>query len=295
VGGVKAGLAPAGDPLTLQRILGLALAPLAWLAGVSWADAPEVGSLLGVKTVLNELIAYSEMKDRFAADPAFVAPRSALLATYALCGFANFASIGIQVGGIGLMAPERRAELSRLGLLAMVGGGLASLMTAPSSARSSDAPSSRGASGAAPPYHAAMAQALLVTLEQDLPAGDALAGVQQVGHGQGAGPRDRPRRLRRPQVQGHPAVLARLGNQAALIAQLKEDGFDPSKMRVPPERWHPASEGLAVVRALIEHVDANLNDFKQPNPILRDLKAAEALLAAAEAAGVRFHFTKGER
>jgi hypothetical protein len=65
-------------------------------------------------------------------------------------------------------------------------------------------------------------------------------------------------------------------------------------MRIPPERWFTAAEGLTVLRALIEHVGANLNDFKQPNPILRDLKAAEALLAAAEKAGVRFHLTKGE-
>jgi CNT family concentrative nucleoside transporter len=122
--------APEASPLTLERIFGFVCAPFAWLAGVSWQDAPEVGSLLGVKTVLNELIAYSDMKDRFAADPAFISPRSALIATYALCGFANFASIGIQVGGIGLMAPDRRADLSRLGLLALLGGALASLMTA---------------------------------------------------------------------------------------------------------------------------------------------------------------------
>jgi len=94
------------------------------------ADAPRVGSLLGTKTVLNELLAYLDMKNQFAANPNYVSPRSALLATYALCGFANFASIGIQVGGIGQMAPGRRHELSRLGLLAMVGGGLASLMAA---------------------------------------------------------------------------------------------------------------------------------------------------------------------
>lgn len=127
---VKTHLAPPDSPLTLQRAFGVAFAPLAWLAGVSWADAPKVGSLLGVKTVLNELLAYLDMKNRFAADPNYVSPRSALLATYALCGFANFASIGIQVGGIGQMAPGRRHELSRLGLLAMVGGGLASLMGA---------------------------------------------------------------------------------------------------------------------------------------------------------------------
>ena len=83
-------------------------------------------------------------------------------------------------------------------------------------------------------------------------------------------------------------------SQAALIAQMKEEGFDPSKMRLPPEQWYPAAEGLKTVRALAEHVLANMNNFKQPNPILRDLKAAEALLAAAEAAGVRFHFTKSE-
>jgi CNT family concentrative nucleoside transporter len=128
--GVHAHVTPADQPLTLQRIFGYVFAPLAWLAGVAWPDAPEVGSLLGVKTVLNELFAYSEMKDRFAVDRNFISPRSALIATYALCGFANFASIGIQVGGIGLMAPARRSELSRLGLLAMTGGGLASLMTA---------------------------------------------------------------------------------------------------------------------------------------------------------------------
>lgn len=128
--GVASHLAPADNPLTLQRILGVVLAPLAWLSGVSWHDARPVGSLLGVKTVLNELIAYSEMRDRFAADRNFISPRSAVIAAYALCGFANFSSVGIQVGGISTMAPDRRAELSRLGLLAMFGGGLASLMTA---------------------------------------------------------------------------------------------------------------------------------------------------------------------
>jgi hypothetical protein len=75
---------------------------------------------------------------------------------------------------------------------------------------------------------------------------------------------------------------------------MKAQGFDPAKMRVPPEQWFDANEGLKTVRGLIAQVTANLNDFKQPNPILRDLKAAEALLAAAQGAGVRFHFTKGE-
>jgi hypothetical protein len=78
----------------------------------------------------------------------------------------------------------------------------------------------------------------------------------------------------------------------ALIEQLKESGFDPSKMRLPPEQWFPAADGVKTVRAVAEYVNAKLNDFKQPNPILRDLKAAEGLLAAADAAGVRVHFTK---
>jgi hypothetical protein len=81
-------------------------------------------------------------------------------------------------------------------------------------------------------------------------------------------------------------------SQAALIAQLKEEGFDPGKMRLPPEQWFPAADGLKTVRGIVGHVAANLNSFKQPNPILRDLKAAETLLAAADTAGVRFHFTK---
>ncbi|MDQ3440886.1 MAG: hypothetical protein M3478_11105, partial [Planctomycetota bacterium] len=83
--------------MTLQDLVSYPMAPLAWLCGVSWPDAREVGSLLGIKVVLNELIAYSVMKDQFAIERTFISPRSALIATYALCGFANFASIGIQV------------------------------------------------------------------------------------------------------------------------------------------------------------------------------------------------------
>jgi CNT family concentrative nucleoside transporter len=120
----------AGEPVSLQTILGWLMAPLAWLCGIPWHDARPVGSLLGIKTVLNELIAYLEMKNRFAADPNFISPRSALIALYALCGFANFASVGIQVGGISTLAPERRHDLSRIGLLAMVGGAIASFMGA---------------------------------------------------------------------------------------------------------------------------------------------------------------------
>ncbi len=114
----------------LEVLLGYVFRPLAWLVGVSWQGSGRVGSLLGVKTVLNELVAYSQMKDAFALDPNFLSVRDRLLATYALCGFANFASVGIQVGGISTIAPSRRADLSRIGLIAMVGGALASLMAA---------------------------------------------------------------------------------------------------------------------------------------------------------------------
>jgi CNT family concentrative nucleoside transporter len=117
-------------PVTLQGTLGYVFRPLAWLTGINWAEAKNAGSLLGVKTVLNELIAYSEMKDLLAADPAYLSPRGRLLATYALCGFANFASVGIQVGGISSLAPSRRHDLSRIGLMAMVGGALSSLIAA---------------------------------------------------------------------------------------------------------------------------------------------------------------------
>jgi CNT family concentrative nucleoside transporter len=128
--GLKFHLGTPANPMSLELILGYVFRPLAWLTGVSWAESQNVGSLLGVKTVLNELVAYSQMKDKLAADPNFLSPRARLLATYALCGFANFASVGIQVGGISTIAPTRRGDLSRIGLLAMVGGALASLMAA---------------------------------------------------------------------------------------------------------------------------------------------------------------------
>jgi len=79
---------------------------------------------------------------------------------------------------------------------------------------------------------------------------------------------------------------------AALAEQMRAEGFDPSKMRLPPEQWFAAADGLKTVRGLIGHVSSKLNDFKQPNPILKELRAAETLLSAAESAGVRFHFTK---
>ena len=127
---LKLHITAAGSPVTLETILGWFCRPFAWLIGVRWSEAKSVGSLLGIKTVLNELIAYSTMKDSFAADPNFLSPRAALLTTYALCGFANFASVGIQVGGISSLAPSRRSDLSRIGMLAMLGGALSSLMAA---------------------------------------------------------------------------------------------------------------------------------------------------------------------
>jgi len=126
--GVHVGLTDGS--VSLENILGYIFRPLAWLMGVSWEESGRVGSLLGIKTVLNELIAYSKMKDFMGSDPKYLSPRSALLATYALCGFANFASVGIQVGGISSLAPNRRHDLSKIGLMAMLGGAIASLMAA---------------------------------------------------------------------------------------------------------------------------------------------------------------------
>ena len=123
--GALAGL----QDLTLEMILGWVLAPLAWLMGVSWADAPTVASLLGIKTVLNEFYAYIQLAGILGGDHN-LEPRSVVIATYALCGFANFSSIAIQLGGIGGIAPSRRHDLSRLGLRAMIGGTIAAFMTA---------------------------------------------------------------------------------------------------------------------------------------------------------------------
>jgi len=126
----KLGVVTPAGPLTIEYMLGWVFAPLAWMTGVPWSESPRVGSLLGVKTVLNEYIAYAGMQRGFIADPNYLSPRSALITTYALCGFANFASVGIQVGGIASIVPERRGDLAKLGMLAMVGGALATLMAA---------------------------------------------------------------------------------------------------------------------------------------------------------------------
>ena len=115
--------------VTIQGVLGWALAPLAWLMGVPWADAPTVGSLMGIKTTLNEFVAYLQLSEILSGDRG-LQPRSVIIATYALSGFANFASIAIQLGGLGGLAPSRRQDLSRLGLRAMIGGSIAAFMTA---------------------------------------------------------------------------------------------------------------------------------------------------------------------
>jgi len=121
-------LAPhvAGAPLTLERILGWILAPLAWIIGVEWKDAPQVGMLLGKKIILNEYLAYADL----AKLQSTLSPRSFTIATYALCGFANFASIAVQIGGVSGLAPSRRADFAKLGFRAMIGGALATMMTA---------------------------------------------------------------------------------------------------------------------------------------------------------------------
>ncbi|HEY8483799.1 MAG TPA: nucleoside transporter C-terminal domain-containing protein [Longimicrobiales bacterium] len=119
-----------GQRLTLEAIFGWIFAPLAWLMGVPWQDAREVGAMLGIKTVLNEFVGYLRLAQALSGGEPALSPRSVVIATYALCGFANFASIGIQIGGIGGLAPSRRSDLARLGLRAMIAGTLACFMTA---------------------------------------------------------------------------------------------------------------------------------------------------------------------
>ncbi len=114
--------------LSFQQVLGTLLAPVAWLLGVPWEDAPRVGALLGVKIVLNEFLAYRELGEYIAAGQ--IGERAAVIASYALCGFANFGSLAILLGGIGGMAPKRRPEVAKLGLRSILAGTLTTLMTA---------------------------------------------------------------------------------------------------------------------------------------------------------------------
>jgi concentrative nucleoside transporter, CNT family len=116
-----------GAKLTIEHMLGWLFAPLAWLIGIPWGEAAQAGALLGVKTVLNEFVAYLQLA---AAGPEILSDRSRLIMTYALCGFANFGSLGIMIGGIAAMVPSRRAEVASLGAKTMISGTLSTLMTA---------------------------------------------------------------------------------------------------------------------------------------------------------------------
>ena len=121
-----------GKPTDLAMIFGYVLAPIAWVIGVPWEDAVTVGSLIGQKVVINEFVAYLQLAEIINGNVPGVSltDHGKLIATYALCGFANFSSIAIQIGGIGGLAPERRADLARFGLRAVLGGTIATLMTA---------------------------------------------------------------------------------------------------------------------------------------------------------------------
>ena len=116
----------AGEPLTLQRILGWILSPVVWALGVPWADSVTAGQLLGTKVILNELVAFIQLSQ---LAPGSLSERSALIMTYSICGFANFASLGIMIGGIGAIVPERRLEIANLGLKSVLAGTMATCMT----------------------------------------------------------------------------------------------------------------------------------------------------------------------
>lgn len=127
------GLAAAiGKPTNLATIFGYVLAPIAWVIGTPWADATTVGSLIGQKVVINEFVAYMDLSQIIQGNVpgTTLSEEGRLIATYALCGFANFSSIAIQIGGIGGLAPDRRQDLAKFGLRAVLGGTIATLMTA---------------------------------------------------------------------------------------------------------------------------------------------------------------------
>ena len=113
-------------PQSLEKIFGIVFSPLAWLMGVSWKDAPAIGNLLGTRLVTNEFVAFLQLGQTKGS----LDPRSFTIATYALCGFANFSSIAIQIGGIGALAPSRKSDLARLGLRAVAAGSMANFMSA---------------------------------------------------------------------------------------------------------------------------------------------------------------------
>ena len=113
-------------PESLEKIFGVVFAPVAWVMGVPWKDASAIGDLLGTRLVLNEFVAFLKL----GTIKSTLDPRSFTIATYALCGFANFSSIAIQIGGIGALAPNRRSDLARLGLRAVAAGSMANFMSA---------------------------------------------------------------------------------------------------------------------------------------------------------------------
>lgn len=116
-----------GEPIKLERLLGFLMAPIAWLIGIPWPEASAAGALLGTKIVLNELVAYLSMGR---LSPGTLTEKSRLILTYALCGFANFASLGIMIGGLGSMAPDRRSDIVALGLRSILAGVLSTCLTA---------------------------------------------------------------------------------------------------------------------------------------------------------------------
>src|ERR1700681_4412792 len=126
LGGIHNRIGVAWFPSSLQQIFGTLFAPIAWVIGIPWRDCPAIGNLLGTRMVLNELVAFSMLGPQRAV----LDPRSFTIATFALCGFANLSSIGIQLGGIGALAPNKRGELARLGIRAMLAGTMANLMSA---------------------------------------------------------------------------------------------------------------------------------------------------------------------
>src|SRR5437868_5703980 len=129
MGGIHNGLAHYGMnwfPSSLEQIFGTLFAPVAWVIGIPWHDCPAIGSVLGTRMVLNELVAFSQLGPQ----KGVLDPRSFTIATFALCGFANLSSIGIQIGGIGALAPNKKGELARLGVRAMLAGTMANLMSA---------------------------------------------------------------------------------------------------------------------------------------------------------------------
>jgi len=116
--------------LSLEKIFGWVFTPLAWLMGIPMNEAQQVGNWIGQKTVLNEFVAYLNMSNFLRDNPGVISQRSLIIASHALCGFSNFLSIAIQIGGLGALAPERRHDIARLGLFAVLSGSLACFMSA---------------------------------------------------------------------------------------------------------------------------------------------------------------------